>query len=194
MITDRPPTESRARAEYDASDALRTFAPPPPPEAVQLATARLLEAVAGGGTTDVRKASDAVLEPLAEFFGVAPPTVRVLGVRPHTVHEGVTTYQLFGDYQPQTAKIRVWMRTAIQQKVSSPRSFLATLLHEFCHHLDCAQLAWPESFHTRGFYERIDQLYHLSLATPEAARRPLHWVKAGAVWRIDWTRSRAPRG
>lgn len=193
MITDAPPPAGRKREEYDASDALRVFAPPPPEAPLQEATARLLEAVSGGATTDVRKASDAVLSPLAGFFGVAPPTVRVLGVRPHTVHEGVTTYQLFGDYQPDSARIRVWMRTAILQKVTSPKAFLATLLHEFCHHLDCAQLAWPESFHTRGFYERIDQLYHLSLATPDDKRRPLQWVKAGAVWRIDWTRSRAQR-
>jgi hypothetical protein len=31
--------------------------------------------------------------------------------------------------------IRIWMRTAVQQRVSSPAPFLSTLRHEFCHHL-----------------------------------------------------------
>jgi hypothetical protein len=78
------------------------------------------------------------------------------------------------------------MRTAIREKVSSPKALLNTLLHEFCHHLDCTRLGWPQSYHTRGFFTRIDLLYHHALATPPAARRPLRWVKRGSVWAIDW--------
>ena len=81
--------------------------------------------------------------------------------------------------------------------MSSPRALLNTLLHEFCHHLDSARLSMPQSYHTRGFFWRIDHLYHLALATPPAARRPLRWVKRGSVWAIDWNRLRgrgsAPR-
>ena len=49
----------------------------------------------------------------------------------------------------------------------------------------------PQSYHTRGFYWRIDHLYHLSIATRAEARRPLHWIKRGSVWMIDWRRLRA---
>jgi len=49
----------------------------------------------------------------------------------------------------------------------------------------------PQSYHTRGFFWRIDHLYHLALATPPAARRPLRWVKRGSVWAIDWNRVRS---
>ncbi len=192
MITDPIPRRVTERSEYLASDALPAFAPPPPAEPLQSATRSLAAAVESGSTVDVRLACAEVLAPLAAFFAVEPPPVAVLGVRPHHVREGVTTYQLYGDYDPETYQIRVWLRTAIRAKVSTPRSFLSTLLHEFCHHLDCAKLAWPGSFHTRGFYHRVDQLYHLALATPDASRRPLHWTQAGSVWRIDWTRSRAP--
>ncbi len=193
MITDAAPREASSKREFEASDALTAFAPPPPAEALQAATLVLCAAVEGGDSKDVRRACDGVLSPLAEFFGVEAPPVRVLGVRPHRVNEGVTTYQLYGDYSPDTQKVRVWLRTAVRGKVSSPRSFLSTLVHEFCHHLDCVKLEWPGSFHTRGFYGRVDQLYHLALATPDAQRRPLHWVKMGGVWRIDWTRSRTAR-
>ena len=115
----------------------------------------------------------------------------MLGVRPHKVTRGVCTYQLFGDYTPATQRIRVWMRTAIRERVSSPKALLNTLLHEFCHHLDSARLEMPQSYHTRGFFWRIDHLYHLALATPPAARRPLRWVKRGSVWAIDWNRVRS---
>lgn len=70
---------------------------------------------------------------------------------------------------------------------------MSTVVHEFCHHLDCARLAWPESPHTRGFYHRVDQLYHAALATPEASRRPLVWSRAGGVWRIDCAAARGLR-
>ena len=120
-----------------------------------------------------------MLAALSGFYRVPVPTLRVLGVRPHKVTSGVCTYQLFGDYTPATQRIRVWMRTAIRERVSSPKALLNTLLHEFCHHLDSARLTMPQSYHTRGFFWRIDHLYHLALATPPAARRPLRWVKRG---------------
>ena len=139
-----------------------------------------------GDTTPVRHAGDALLGALAAFYEVPAPPLRVLGVRPHQVEDGVCTYQLFGDYTPTTQRIRVWMRTAIRKQVSSPRALLNTLLHEFCHHLDNTRLDCPESFHTRGFFARIDHLYHLALATPPHARQPLRWLRRGSVWAIDW--------
>jgi hypothetical protein len=44
---------------------------------------------------------------------------------------------VFGDYDPETSVIRVWMRTAVRKEVTSFGTFLSTLCHEFCHHLDC---------------------------------------------------------
>src|SRR3954452_24079821 len=140
--------------------------PLPPGEALQTATRRLAEVMAAGELGPVRRASAELLEILAAFYGVPVPPVRVLGVRPHRVTAGVCTYQLFGDYTPSTQQIRVWMRTAIREKVSSPKALLNTLLHEFCHHLDCTRLSCPQSFHTRGFFTRIDHLYHHALGTP----------------------------
>jgi hypothetical protein len=192
MITDPQPRTASRRREYDRSDALATM-PLPAGESIQALTRTLAEAMAAGETTPVRLAGTALLEALSAFYDVPVPPLKVLGVRPHKVTAGVCTYQLFGDYTPSTQRIRVWMRTAIREKVSSPKALLNTLLHEFCHHLDCARLSMPQSYHTRGFFWRIDHLYHLALATPPASRRPLRWVKRGSVWAIDWNRLRGTR-
>ena len=192
MITDPQPKSEGRRREYDRSDALATM-PLPPGEPIQALARALASAMATEDTALVRHAGEALLAALSTFYRVPVPSLRVLGVRPHKVTAGVCTYQLFGDYTPSTQRIRVWMRTAIRERVSSPRALLNTLLHEFCHHLDSARLAMPQSYHTRGFFWRIDHLYHLALATPLAARKPLRWVKRGTVWAIDWNLLRPGR-
>ncbi|HVU51228.1 MAG TPA: hypothetical protein VHL80_11105 [Polyangia bacterium] len=189
MITDPPPRGERKRAEYDRSDAIVTM-PLPPAEVIQPRALAIKAAMEGGEIEPVAYACADLLAALSAFYAVSTPPVAVLGVRPHKVQEGITTYQLFGDYTPSTEKIRVWMRTAIRGRVSSPKALLNTLLHEFCHHLDCTRLKCPESYHTRGFYWRIDHLYHLALATPPERRRPLRWIRRGGVWAIDWTKLR----
>ena len=77
----------------------------------------------------------------------------MLEARPLKVREAWAT-ELFGDYSPQTMPIRVWMRTAVRQKVTSFGTFLSTLCHEFFHHLDIQKFGFPDSWHTRGFYQR----------------------------------------
>jgi hypothetical protein len=185
VITDPAPRAAAKRREYDRSDALVTMPLAKDGQVPVLARA-LGEAMAAGTPAPVQRAGTLLLAELAAFYGVPAPPLRVLGVRPHRVSAGVCTYQLFGDYTPKTHRIRVWMRTAIREKVSSPKALLNTLLHEFCHHLDCTRLACPESYHTRGFYTRIDHLYHHALGTPVEKRRPLRWIKRGAVWSVDW--------
>ena len=185
MITDPVPRAAAKRRDYDRSDAIVTL-PLAKDGQIPLLARALAEAMAAGATAPVQRAGGALLDALSAFYGVPSPPLRVLGVRPHRVTSGVCTYQLFGDYTPATQRIRVWMRTAIREKVSSPKALLNTLLHEFCHHLDCTRLACPESYHTRGFFTRIDHLYHHALGTPLERRRPLRWIKRGAVWSVDW--------
>jgi hypothetical protein len=185
VITDPPPRAAAKRREYDRSDAIVTVPLSTDGQIPALARA-LAETMAAGETAPVQRAGGKLLAALAGFYSVPEPPLRVLGVRPHRVTSGVCTYQLFCDYTPKTQRIRVWMRTAIQEKISSPKALLNTLLHEFCHHLDCTRLACPESFHTRGFFIRIDHLYHHALGTPLEKRRPLRWIKRGSVWTVDW--------
>lgn len=193
MVTDPVPRAAGKLAEYQRSDTIVKM-PLPPAEALHAAAEGITTAMADGETRPVAYACAELLALLADFYKVPSPPIAVLGVRPHKVMEGVTTYQLFGDYTPSTQRIRVWMRTAIRAQVSSPKALLNTLFHEFCHHLDCTRLQCPESFHTRGFFVRIDHLYHHALGTPPERRRPLRWVRRGSVWTVDWARSRTAPG
>ena len=192
MITDPVPRGAAKRAEYDRSDALVNLPLPSSAETIRAYGKAITAAIAEGDPELVRGTSAALLAALSEFYKTPMPHVRVLGVRPHKVTSGVCTYQLFGDYTPSTQRIRVWMRTAIRGQVSSPKAHINTVLHEFCHHLDCTRLRCPESYHTRGFFWRIDHLYHLAIGTPPERRRPLRWVRRGGVWMIDWASLRAP--
>ena len=49
---------------------------------------------------------------------------------------------------------------------TSPKSILATLCHEFMHHLDVSHLGFPSSFHTIGFFERTHRLYLATIGSP----------------------------
>ena len=98
--------------------------------------------------------------------------------------------ELFGDYDPGTALIRVWMRTAVRKQVTSFGTFLSTVCHEFCHHLDCERLGFRDTPHTRGFYERVAALYHHTRGTPP---KRLFWIALPrGRWRVDWSRMNRP--
>ena len=190
MVTDPLPRTAGGRRQYEASDA-RPSLDLPPAEPLQAATRALGEALAAEDRAAVKRAGQAILGTLAGFYGTSVPKLKVLGMRPLKVWEGALAYELFGDYTPSTEVIRVWMRTAVLGKVTSHRGLLNTLLHEYCHHLDVHRLELPDTPHTRGFFARVDDLYHLALATLPAQRRPLVWIRRGGVWQIDWRRLRA---
>jgi len=135
----------------------------------------------------VRQACEEFLSLASSFYKVLQPGIRVLAARPLRVREGGSSIELFGDYSPETMVSRLWIRTAIRKQVTSFGTFFSTLCHEFCHHLDCQRFGFPESWHTRGFYERTAALYHHTRGTP--AKR-LFWVRMpGERWRIDWPRT-----
>ena len=56
------------------------------------------------------------------------------------------------------ARIRIYHRTAVQQRVISSKVFLNTLLHEWVHHYDFHGLRLPRSYHTSGFFARLRAL------------------------------------
>jgi hypothetical protein len=190
VITDRPPRGAQARREFDRSDALAQLLPLPDAGALQASAALLQSAVASGDARSVKAAGESMLGLLAATWDVSQPKLRVLGARPRSVWEGGHS-ELFGDYDFAEKRIRIWMRTAVLGKVTSYRGLLHTLLHEFCHHLDREKLGFLETPHTRGFHARVDDLYHLALATPPETRRPLVWIRMGNVWRIDWSKLRS---
>jgi len=158
-----------------------------PPSARLGAIARSIErAMRTGQRGEVEGAARAFLSAAAEFYQVPKCEIRVLAARPLRVRENWTS-ELFGDYQRETRLVRVWMKTAVRKEITSFGTFLSTLCHEFCHHLDCARFGFHDSWHTRGFYERAAALYHHARGTP--AKR-IFWAPASrGRWRIDWPRT-----
>ena len=106
---------------------------------------------------NVEAACQQLLNRLAVVLNVAGVRVRVYAARPHGQWG-----ELHGLYSPSKdrnlARVEVWMRTAQRRQIVAFRTFLRTLLHEFCHHLDYELLKLPDSFHTEGFYQRESSL------------------------------------
>jgi hypothetical protein len=133
MLTDAPPRKAN-RARFLESDRLTTLRLPENSNLVEIA--RCIEAaMVDGNGPRVRTACSDLLTEMASFYAVPPCGIRVLAARPLRVRERWTS-ELFGDYTPDTKMIRVWMRTAVRKEVTSFGTFLSTLCHEFCHHLD----------------------------------------------------------
>jgi hypothetical protein len=150
---------------YRASDAIQEV---PLPEGLQLErlAARIREALAAERRAEVEAAGQSLVDALCGALGVPRLCLVVHAVRPSS-HWG----ELHGLYEPLEggpARISVWMRTARQKRVVAFRTFLRTLLHELCHHLDYEMLRLAETFHTEGFYRRESHLLRQVLGEKEA--------------------------
>jgi hypothetical protein len=102
-------------------------------------------------------ACQALLDELCTRLKVPPVKVKVYAKRPQ-----MSGAELHGLYEPSDddapSKISVWMRTAQRKQVVAFKTFLRTVVHEFCHHLDYELFKLSETFHTDGFYKRESDL------------------------------------
>ena len=107
-----------------------------------------------GNVDAVESCSQALVNALCEQLRFPSAKINVLERRPHNNYG-----ELHGLYEPvertrPRAKIYVWMRTAKRQQVVAFKTYLRTLMHEFCHHLDFEYYKLADSFHTQGFFQR----------------------------------------
>jgi len=73
--------------------------------------------------------------------------------------------QYYGVYRTRGSQetrhsISVYSRTAKTQKYVAPKTFLRTLIHEWGHHYDKHKLKLSSTFHTKGFYDRMNLIYN----------------------------------
>lgn len=190
MHTDKIPRKNSDKAEYQRSDEMRTI-PLPPEEPARTQSLAIKAALADDDKKALQVACKNLLETLATAYGVAAPKVKVLASRPQKVTDN-WVFETFGDYDPETTQIRLWMRTAVQKKATSYGTFLSTLCHEFCHHLDMVQLDLPETYHTRGFYERTAAIYHHIQNTP--LKRIAWREQKDGTFAVDWSQMRREAG
>ena len=152
---------------YRASDAIATLAMPAGLELGGV-VARIRAALASDDTPAVREACQSLIDALVRGYRVPPIRVRVLARRPA---DGGG--ELHGLYEPgedrALARITVWMRTAQRRDVVAFKTFLRTLVHELCHHLDYEMFELAETFHTEGFYKRESSLAGALLAQEQSS-------------------------
>lgn len=151
---------------YRQSDAI-TVVGLPAAQTLQVPAQALVEALRSENRTRIQQLSQQISDGIVEQLGLPPLRIQVLAVRPSD-----DWGELHGLYLPEeggkSAKIQLWMRTAKHKRVVAFKSFLRTLLHEICHHLDYEFYKFPETFHTEGFYNRESSLLHQLLPGEQA--------------------------
>lgn len=148
---------ARDKATYRASDKI-VQVPLQAPDTMWPWVDRVQTALASGKRADVQTTVQGLVTALLKDLGAPPARVKVLAARPS--HDWG---ELQGLYEPEdghAAVITVWMRTAAHKRVVAFKTFLRTVLHEICHHLDYEVYQLEDSFHSEGFFKRESSLYH----------------------------------
>ena len=149
-------TDAQKRT-YRKSDEIHVV-PLPNGYALQPLVSILSSALPGGDRVLAEDLCQKIARGITDTLETPFVQVHVLAARPHS-----SWGELHGLYEPEREKrpavITLWMRTAKRRQVVAFRSFLRTLLHEICHHLDYEFFNLSESFHTEGFYQRESSLF-----------------------------------
>lgn len=143
---------------YLKSDRISTIKLPQP-DSFHPMVEEIEDALASEDRRLTQKATQQLITSIIDSLKIRSLKVKVLERRPsHNWGE------LQGLYQPVTEEksdqITVWMRTAQRKQVVAFKTFLRTVLHELCHHLDYELLGLKETFHTQGFFKRESSLFH----------------------------------
>ena len=148
----------RDRAIYDRSDAIKAVTLPAP-ESIRPLVEVLRQGLERDDRGVVEKACELLCRAITESLEIPPVDVGVLAVRPR-LREAGELHGLYTSEVGRRPRIRVWMRTVRYKRVVAFKTFLRTLLHEICHHLDYTHLRLADSFHTQGFFKRESSLFY----------------------------------
>ncbi len=161
---------------YDRSASIPSIQFTPTSQRLE-ATATLENALATEDHSQVESLSQTIVNHICWQLNVRTVCVRVQGVRPSNRRGEL--HGLYTQYGGGSDSIQVWMRTAKRGKIVAFRTFLRTLLHEVCHHLDYTYLHLRESYHTDGFFQRESSLFRTIMQQPaEEAPRPTQSLSA----------------
>ena len=98
-----------------------------------------------------------------------PVRTQVLARRPS--NESAELHGLYTREEGETPLVQVWMRTAAHERPVALRTFVRTLVHELCHHLDFELFLLEDTFHTEGFFRRESSVVRQLLAPASGARQ-----------------------
>lgn len=144
-----PPAKRRI---YDRSDAVTSIPLRPSPSLLH-AVRELETALHQADRRRVAALAQRIADGVCADMRVPTLWVSVQGRRPSS-----RAGELHGLYTPgerdRRDAVKVWMMTAKRAQVVAFRTFLRTLVHELCHHLDYTFLDLSDSLHSDGFYMR----------------------------------------
>lgn len=160
---------------FDRSTAVTTIEFNPTPQ-LRAAVKALPTALEAEEQARVAALSQTIVNHICRQLRVRPVQVRVHGTRPS--NQQGELHGLYTQYSggSKNDSIQVWMRTAKRKQTVAFRTFLRTLLHEVCHHLDYTYFHFRESYHTEGFFQRESSLFHRLMSPTtrpsQATRKP----------------------
>ena len=145
------------QAIYRASDRLTEVPLGTEADELRTLTVGIERALRTGQCAPVCELCQRLADTLTRSLGIPQVRVEILDSRPRK-----SDCELYGIYEREDAdcRIRLWMRTAHYKRIVAFRTFLRTLLHELCHHLDFELHRLPDSLHTEGFFKRESSLFH----------------------------------
>ena len=154
---------------YRKSDAIESI-PVKNPSGIHPVIIKLKKSLEDNKRRDVAKHASEICRLVCEGLGVETLIVKISSKRPSS-----STRELHGLYElteGHTSVLTVWMKTAAKGQVVAFKSFIRTVLHELCHHLDYTYFNLDDSFHTEGFFKRESFLYKQLVPSELQKREP----------------------
>ena len=148
---------ARDQATYRESDR-RVKVPLTASEVMWPLVEQIRAALEDANRSDVQAHVQRLVTTMVSDLGAPPVRAKVLASRPS--HDWGEVQGLYEPEEGDVAVITVWMRTAAKKRVVAFKTFLRTVLHEICHHLDYELYELEDSFHTEGFFKRESSLFH----------------------------------
>jgi len=141
---------------YRDSDAIESI-PINDPARIHPVIGQLKESLESDRRREVARHASEICRLVCDGLEIETLIVKIKSRRPSR-----STEELHGLYEWTEGEIpvlTVWMKTAARGQVVAFKSFLRTVLHELCHHIDYTYLKLEDSFHTEGFFKRESFLY-----------------------------------
>jgi hypothetical protein len=154
---------------YRKSDAIQSI-PLENPSGIHPVIIKLKKSLEDNKRRDVAKHASEICRLVCEGLGTETLTVKISSKRPSS-----STRELHGLYEwtdGEASVLTVWMKTAAKGQVVAFKSFIRTVLHELCHHIDYTYFDLEESFHTEGLFKRESFLYKQIVPNELQKREP----------------------
>jgi hypothetical protein len=141
---------------YRKSDAIDSI-PVKNPGGIHPVTRKLKKSLEDNKRRDVAKHASEICRLVCEGLDTEALIVRIRSRRPSSSDEELQG--LYERTEGETSVLTVWMKTTAKGQVVAFKSFIRTVLHELCHHIDYAHFDLDDSLHTEGFFKRESFLY-----------------------------------